>query len=66
MSLFSDEGVVTSLIKIHPFKYAAAGELTPEGITLTLGDVILFKYLDKDGTAHVVVATNSDTLAIRT
>ncbi len=66
MSLFTDEGTVTKLIKIHPFTYAAPGEKTPEGITLTTGDVILFKYLDKDGTAHVVVATDGDALAIRT
>lgn len=36
------------------------------GITLTTGDVPLFAYKDKDGTAHVVVMADNDTVAIRT
>lgn len=34
-------------------------------ITLTADDNVLFYYKDKDGTAHAVVASDADTLAIR-
>jgi len=66
MSLFADEVTVTGEVKIHPIRFAATGDVTAEGVALTLGDVVLFKYADKNGTNHVVVATDSDTLAIRT
>lgn len=36
------------------------------GITLTAGDVPLFSYKDKDGTAHVVVCADNDSVAVRT
>jgi hypothetical protein len=36
------------------------------GVTLTTDDNVLFYYKDKDGTAHAVVASDADTLAIRT
>lgn len=38
---------------------------TVAGVTLTTGDVPFFAYVDKDGTPHVVVATDGDALAIR-
>lgn len=36
------------------------------GVTLTTGDVPLLAYKDKDGTAHVLVLADNDTVAIRT
>lgn len=35
-------------------------------VTLTADDNVLFYYKDKDGTAHAVVASDADALAIRT
>jgi hypothetical protein len=46
--------------------FAVYAGTSANGITLTSGDVPLFSYKDKDGTAHVLVMANDDTVAIRT
>lgn len=46
--------------------FAVYSGTSANGITLTSGDVPLFAYQDQDGTAHVLVMTDGDAVAIRT
>jgi hypothetical protein len=50
------------LLKADFSNYAAV----VAGITLTAGDIPILAYKDKDGTQHVLVATDGDAVAIRT
>lgn len=46
--------------------FAVWGGTSANGITLTSGDIPVLSYKDKDGTAHVLVCTDGDAVAIRT
>lgn len=64
MSLFSGEKPVVNHIRvIRPA--AVTGELAPNGIGLTAGDVVLFTLIGSDAAEHVVVLTSGNAIAVR-
>ena len=65
MSLFTTEKPTVREVNIRPIRAAGTAEVTAAGVTLTAGDIVLFRYKDKDGTPHCVVATDGDALAVR-
>lgn len=64
MSLFSDEKPTLGSPSLINATQGYGG--TYAGITLTAGDLPVFFYKDKDGTPHVLVLTDADTVAVRT
>ena len=64
MALFKGEkpflGAVTNVVKT-----ATTGQISPNGVTLTNGDVLLMMYVNTSGNQRCVVVASGDTLTIR-
>jgi len=44
---------------------AATGQISPNGVTLTAGDILLFMFADTANAQRVVVVASGNTLAVR-